>query len=191
MFMYFPDNYVWSMSVAAILNSGGLIDEVDRACRPLLEASRSGDDGGTEKLYESWNAVATELIQSAEFDDASGHRLTAGQKYYRAGLYLTYAERLQSPTWAGRDSAYQETMDLLLKSAERTGVEMRRVEVPYGDSSLPGYFVAAAGLSWSCTCNHSVERLGLNQGDVVLYGLCGRIGQARHIYPRHGHPWKW
>ena len=39
MYMYFPTNYVWSMSVVATLNNGGLIDDVDKACRPVLEAS--------------------------------------------------------------------------------------------------------------------------------------------------------
>ena len=32
MFEYFPGNYVWNLAVVAALNSGGLIDEVDRAC---------------------------------------------------------------------------------------------------------------------------------------------------------------
>ena len=34
MFEYFPGNYVWNLGVVATLNSSGLIDEVDRACRP-------------------------------------------------------------------------------------------------------------------------------------------------------------
>ena len=59
MFMYFPTNYVWSLSVVATLNNGGLIDEVDRACRPVLEASQNGDDAGTEELYAAWKAVAS------------------------------------------------------------------------------------------------------------------------------------
>ena len=33
MFEYFPDGpYTYNLSVVATLNSGGLIDEVDRAC---------------------------------------------------------------------------------------------------------------------------------------------------------------
>ena len=34
MFEYFPGNYVWNLGVVATMNSGGQIDEVDRACRP-------------------------------------------------------------------------------------------------------------------------------------------------------------
>ena len=34
-----PGNYVWNLGVVATLNTGGLIDEVDRACRPIKEAA--------------------------------------------------------------------------------------------------------------------------------------------------------
>ena len=58
MYMYFPTNYVWSMAVVASLNNGGFIDDVDKASKPVLEASTNGDDVGTELLYASWQAVA-------------------------------------------------------------------------------------------------------------------------------------
>ena len=45
MFEYFPTNYIWSLGVAATLNSGGAIDEVDRACRPIREAAAKGTLG--------------------------------------------------------------------------------------------------------------------------------------------------
>lgn len=37
MFEYVPGNYVWNLGVVAALNSGGLIDEFDRACRPIRD----------------------------------------------------------------------------------------------------------------------------------------------------------
>jgi hypothetical protein len=43
MFEYFPGNYIWNLGVAATLNSGGTIDEVDRACQhvqPLMITHR-------------------------------------------------------------------------------------------------------------------------------------------------------
>ena len=48
MFEYFPGNYVWNLGVVAALNSGGLIDEVDRACRPLRDVATSNEDVGTQ-----------------------------------------------------------------------------------------------------------------------------------------------
>ena len=46
MFEYFPGNYVWNLGVVATLNSGGLIDEVDRACRPIRRPPPQGEDAG-------------------------------------------------------------------------------------------------------------------------------------------------
>ncbi|MDN4479172.1 alpha/beta fold hydrolase [Demequina sp. SYSU T00039] len=143
MFMYFPTNYVWSMAAVASLNCGGYIDEVDRACKPVLEASRNGDDVGTDLLYASWEAVADRLIASAKEDVRLGRRINAGDKYYRASLYVSQAERLQSPQWEGRKAAYQKSIDLLLTHVELSGAPFTTVEIPYEGASLPGYFYAA------------------------------------------------
>ena len=145
MFEYFPGNYVWNLSVVATLNNGGLIDEVDRACRPLLEAARAGSDAGTEQMYASWSAVADQLITSAEQDEKRGRLIGAGAKYMRASNYVSQAERMQSPHWEGRNAAYQRSIDLLAKGAQLAGANFKSVEIPYGESSLPGYFIAAEG----------------------------------------------
>lgn len=146
MFEYFPGNYVWNLSVVATLNSGGLIDEVDRACRPVREAATQGSDAGTELMYRSWSAVADQLISSAEEDEKRGRVVGAGAKYVRASLYVSQSERMQSPKWAGRNAAYQRSIDLLVKGAEVSGANFHQVEIPYGESSLPGYFIAAEGV---------------------------------------------
>ncbi|KHK97458.1 hydrolase [Microbacterium mangrovi] len=151
MYMYFPTNYVWSMSVVATLNNGGLIDDVDKASRPVLQASEQGDDVGTELLYGSWQAVADRILASAEEDVARGWKHGAAEKYYRAALYTSQAERLQSPKWEGRKAAYQKSIDLLLTHVELGGVPLTVVDIPYtGDdapagSALPGYFLRAPG----------------------------------------------
>src|ERR1700722_513103 len=128
MFMYFPGNYVWSMAAVAALNNGGFIDEVDRACKPVLEASKNGDDVGTELLYASWAAVADRLVAKAEDDEANGRRIGGGETYYRASLYTSQAERLQSPKWPGRNAAYQKSIDLLMKHVELSRIPVTRVE---------------------------------------------------------------
>jgi dipeptidyl aminopeptidase/acylaminoacyl peptidase len=143
MYMYFPTNYVWSLSVVATLNNGGYIDEVDRACKPVLEASQRGDDFGTELLSESREAVANRVLKSAQDDEAAGRLISAGEKYYRASLYTSQAERLQSPKWEGRNAAYQKSIDLLFKHVEIAGVPIEKVEIPYQDTSLPGYLYRA------------------------------------------------
>jgi hypothetical protein len=41
---YFPTNDMWSLCAGARLNSGGAIDEEDRACRrPIQQAAEVGE----------------------------------------------------------------------------------------------------------------------------------------------------
>jgi dienelactone hydrolase len=145
MFEYFPGNYVWNLTVVATLNSGGYIDEVDRACRPVRDLARSGADVGTAELYAAWSAVADGLIGAAEDDVRRGRLVGAGAKYRRAGLYVSQSERLQAPGWPGRAAAYRRSIDLLRRAAELGGADIVPVEVPYEGGSLPAYFVPARG----------------------------------------------
>ncbi|WP_250279763.1 alpha/beta fold hydrolase [Frankia sp. Cppng1_Ct_nod] len=144
MFEYFPGNYVWNLSVVATLNSGGLIDEVDRACRPLRELAAQGSDVGTRELMAAWAAVADQLEGQAADAEKAGHRRTAGQKYLRAANYLSQAERMQSAKGHDRAAVYQRCTDLLTRGIELVDPATTRVEVPFEDSSLPAYFTSAA-----------------------------------------------
>jgi hypothetical protein len=60
MFEYFPDNYIWNLGVVATLNSGGTIDEVDRAGRPIRDAATRGDTG-TADFMRAWQRIADQL----------------------------------------------------------------------------------------------------------------------------------
>lgn len=151
MFMYFPNNYVWSMTVVATLNNGGLIDEVDRACKPVLEASEHGDDAGTADLFASWVTVADRLVAEAQEAEKHGRTIGAGDLYYRASLYVSQSERLQSPTWEGRADAYRRSVELLAKHVDLSGLPVTRMEIPYEGSSLPAWFFRAESADGSPT----------------------------------------
>ncbi len=63
MFEYFPGNYVWNLSVVATLNSGGLIDEVDRACRSLRSIATTNEGAvGTEDFLAVWTGLVDQLV---------------------------------------------------------------------------------------------------------------------------------
>ncbi|MBO3744259.1 alpha/beta hydrolase family protein [Actinoplanes flavus] len=143
MFEYFPGNYVWNLGVVATLNSGGLIDEVDRACRPIKELAAQGSDVGTAEFMASWAAVAEDLATQAAADEAAGHTRTAGQKYQRATNYLAQAERMQSATSPGRRAVYQRLLDLQRKAFDLIDPATTRVSIPFEGSLLPAYFKKA------------------------------------------------
>ncbi|MQY23618.1 alpha/beta hydrolase family protein [Nocardia macrotermitis] len=144
MFEYFPGNYVWNLGVVAALNSGGMIDEVDRACRPIRDLAARGSDVGTREFMDSWRAVADRLERQAAESEKAGHPRTAGQEYFRASVYVAQAERMQSAKDAGRNAEYRRSVDLLLKSCALIEPATTKVAVPYEDTTLPGYFHNAA-----------------------------------------------
>ena len=143
MFEYFPTNYIWSLGVAATLNSGGAIDEVDRACRPIREAAERGD-AGTRDLMLAWKRVADQVAEQATEAEKAGHLRTAGQKYFRAAAYVCQAERMLSSKDPERIPFYQQGLDLMQKSFELIDPATTRVEVPFEGEMLPAYFTQAA-----------------------------------------------
>src|SRR3954465_15380531 len=96
MFEYFPNNYVWNLSLNIAVAMGGSMGEIDEACRPLVEAAQRGEDAGTELFFTSWGAVGDRLMRLAETDEKQGRALSAGEKYGRAAIYYLTAERMQS-----------------------------------------------------------------------------------------------
>ncbi|MBY6681497.1 alpha/beta hydrolase [Rhodococcus sp. BP-316] len=143
MFEYFPGNYVWNMSVVGAMNSGGRIDEVDRACRPLLEAAKGGSDAGTGEFLKVWTGLTDSLVESARTAEKAGHDLTAGGIYARATNYLCTAERMLSASHPDRASIYRRVMELAQKGFDLRDHRITRVAIPFEDTTLPGYFSAA------------------------------------------------
>jgi dienelactone hydrolase len=142
-FEYFPGNYIWNLGVAATLNSGGMIDEVDRACRPIRELAAQGSDVGTKEFMASWQRVADQLEEQAAEAEKAGHLRTAGQKYFRAAAYLCQAERMQSASDPNRKAVYQHCLDLMQKSFDLVDPATSRVAVPFEGTTLPAYFTRA------------------------------------------------
>jgi len=144
LFEYFPNNYVWNLAVVAALNSGGLIDEVDRACRPLREAATQGDDAGTPDLLRAWSALTDQLVHQAEDAVELGHLATAGDLYFRATSYLSNAERMLARSDPNRPETYRRVLHLAERSFELRDPRVCRVEIPFEGGTLPAYYSAAA-----------------------------------------------
>jgi dienelactone hydrolase len=143
MFEYFPGNYVWNLAVVATLHNGGMLAEIDEACRPIREAAAAGADAGTEDFFRSWSAVADRLIELAEEDEKAGRALSAGEKYRRAALYLINADRMQSVHAPDRKAHYERALALHHTAMRLARDPVEIVEIPYGGASLPAYFYDA------------------------------------------------
>ncbi|MGY1618010.1 alpha/beta hydrolase family protein [Geodermatophilus sp. SYSU D00691] len=146
MFEYFPTGpYTYNLSVVATLNSGGLIDEVDRACRPIREAAAGGEDAGTPAFLAAWTKLTDQLVGQAEEAEKAGHTRTAGQLYFRASNYLAQAERMLAHSDPHRIPTYKRLLELAQKAFDTYSPSVTRVAIPYEGTTLPAYFSAAPG----------------------------------------------
>jgi dienelactone hydrolase len=136
LFEYFP-NYIWNLSVAMALESGGKIGEIVDMCAPLREASAKGADTGTARFMAQWVKVAERLIGLADEDEAQGRGFSASDKLERAALYLLVAERMQQQGSAGREETYARARAAFDRSTALGHLDRERVEIPLAEGTMP------------------------------------------------------
>ena len=142
MFEYFPGNYVWNLGVVATLNSGGLIDEVDRACRPIKDAAAGRGRGheGLPARLDRPDRPARRPGRGRREGRAHPHRR---QLYFRATNYLCQAERMLSKSDPTRVPTYKRVLELAQKAFDLHSPRVSRVAIPYEGTTLPAYFSQA------------------------------------------------
>jgi dienelactone hydrolase len=91
--------------------------------------------------------MADKLCGLAEEDEARGRRISAGDKYNRAAIYLLTAERLQAHGAPGRMELYKRFLDVFARGVKLSGENCERVEIPYGDAHIAGLLVRAEGVA--------------------------------------------
>ncbi|MGB8416414.1 alpha/beta hydrolase family protein [Paraburkholderia sp.] len=169
MIEYFPTNYVWNLSVNLALAMGGNPGEVDVMCRGLADASRRGDDSGTEEFFQTWRAQADQLCHLAEEDLEKGRKLSAGRKFGRAATYYLTAERMQHRDYAPRKEVYQRMLSSFTRFVELNQENCQRVDIPFQGQTLSGLFVRAEGPSSERTPCVALFN-GLDSTKEMIYG---------------------
>ena len=165
LFEYFP-NYIWNLSVAMALESGGRIGEIVDMCQPLRDAAASGADAGTPQFMAQWVAKADTLVELAGEDEALGRGYSASDKLERAALYLLVAERMQQQGSPGREETYTRARAAFDRSTALGRLNRERVEIPLADGTMPALWTPAPGAgprSAVVYCN------GLDSSKELLY----------------------
>ncbi|MDO6415327.1 alpha/beta hydrolase [Sphingomonas sp. BIUV-7] len=144
LFEYFP-NYIWNLSLAIALESGGKIGEIVDMCAPIKDAAASGGDAGTPAFMREWVKMADKLSSLAQEDEGRGRRYSAGQKLKRASLYYTTAERMQGHGHPGRQETYAKALDAFARGTAMAGDNVERVTIPYEGSDIAGLLTRAPG----------------------------------------------
>jgi len=144
LFEYFP-NYIWNLSVAIAMESGGRIGEIVDMCQPIRDAAASGADAGTPQFMAKWVEMADRLIGLADEDEAAGRAFSASDKLERASLYLFVAERMQGHGHPGRHETYARARATFDRSTRLGAINRERVEIPLSTGTMPALFTRAPG----------------------------------------------
>lgn len=145
LFEYFP-NYIWNLSVAIALESGGRIGEIVDMCQPIRDAAAGGDDVGTPAFMAAWAKMADKLVELAGEDEQKGRQFSAGEKLKRASLYFSVAERMQAHGSAGRVETYAKSLDAFAKGTRMAKDNVERVTIPYEGAELSALLTRAEGV---------------------------------------------
>lgn len=144
LFEYFP-NYIWNLSLAIALESGGKIGEIVDMCQPIKDAAAGGADAGTPAFMREWVRMADKLSVLAGEDEALGRLFSAGDKLKRAALYYQTAERMQGHGHPGRAETYAKALDAFHKGTRFAGDDALRVTIAYEGKELAALWTRGTG----------------------------------------------
>lgn len=166
LYEFFP-NYIWNLSVAISIASGAEFGEIVDMCEPIKRAANEGADAGTPQFMKEWAKKAETLSALAQEDLARGRKLSAAEKFRRASLYLTTAERMQGHGHPGRAETYAKSQDAFKHYIEYGKENCTPVSIPYKDTAFPGLFTQAEGVDGAAPC--VVFTNGLDSNKELLY----------------------
>jgi dienelactone hydrolase len=140
-FLYFPDNYRWSMGLMICLSGapwgGAEIDEVHRVGRALRD--KVGDD---DAWFAEWTRMADVIEARGRAAEREGHKLTAASCFLRATRYYQTGERfLQPKSPRGMDVYAKSVKTFRDAAAFLRSPRIEHVEIPYQGASLPALLV--------------------------------------------------
>jgi dienelactone hydrolase len=136
-FLYFPDNYRWSMGLLICLSGapwgGAEIDEVNRVGGALRD--KVGDDAA---WFEEWTRMGDMIEARGRAEQNKGHALTAAACFMRATRYYQTGERFLQPKTPRGMEVYKKSVAIFREAAAVVRhPRIEHVEIPYGNTSLP------------------------------------------------------
>jgi len=142
-FAYWPDNPFWSFQFLRMVEqawSGG----ADFAeCHAVAKDLPVGDG---EAWYAGFRHLAARTEDAAENAAIGGHEVSAREFWMRASNYHRAAGFFLSPGDPRHGDGVLARRRCFLAAAERSPAAIEPVEIPYEDTTLPGYrFGPAAG----------------------------------------------
>lgn len=144
LFEYFP-NYIWNLSVAIAMESGGQIGEIIDMCQPIRDAAANGAEAGVPQFMKQWAAMGEKLLELAAEDESKGRHFSASNKLERASLYLFTAERMQGHGYPGRMETFVKARQTFDRSTKLGSLNRERLEIPLETGTMPALWTRAPG----------------------------------------------
>jgi dienelactone hydrolase len=142
MWHYYPEHYMFSYQLVRILSQchfgGGEINE-------CIEAASRITPGDFEGFHQSWNQSGEAVLAQADQALAEGRTLSARAAYLRAGNYFRLAEFFQVPADPRKNETYGKGVKAFRQAAGMMEHPPRRVEIPFEDGPITGYFFEVPG----------------------------------------------
>lgn len=136
-----PDHPFWSYQFRRGLGEtqegGGAVSE----CLQAASRMRPGDD---ESWHAEWTVVAERNRLRAEAAEVAGHFVTARNAFLRATDYYRSAEFWLAGTDPRRLETFTKCEDCFRRAGKYFTPPMEVVEILYGGTTLPGYFLRPA-----------------------------------------------
>ena len=110
-----------------------------------LATARRIDESDLGSWFEQWSTTARMVARLAESEAAAGNRVSARLAYLRASAYHRTAGvmLLGAPMDQRLVSAYRAQADLFTAAMGLMELPAGRIEIPFEDTTLPGYFLSA------------------------------------------------
>jgi dienelactone hydrolase len=143
-FLYFPDNYMWSLAFMRALMSGALLGELHRIGRRLAPAQTAPPNGDLAAWFDEWHGLAKQVESRGRDALALDRTTTAADDLMRATHYYQWAEAFLPSGDARKVSTIERHLECFRDAIALRPDGIEIVEVPYLDRSLPAYFVPAS-----------------------------------------------
>lgn len=114
----------------------------------IMSTASSITDGDADSWVAAWRALAERVEKIASDADAGGHRVSALEAYLRASAYHSAAlevvdgtsdpDAVLKPTFAAHRRCFDRYVELSEPPIEK-------LDIVYEDTTMPGWFVPAAG----------------------------------------------
>ncbi|MDA0999366.1 MAG: prolyl oligopeptidase family serine peptidase [bacterium] len=143
MFEYYPSHWTMSWQFLRLVSEahfgGGDFHEAHDAVRNIP----AGDE---EAWHREWYRLGEEVEKRADAELALGHRLTARACYLRSSNYFRVSEFFLLGD-SRKIPTYKRCIANFEKAASLFDTPFERVEIPYENTGLPGWFVPASDRS--------------------------------------------